>query len=144
MSIQTAELVLLPNEVNRIFAAVAAAEQRTTVEFHVVVETTSPSPSARAHELLRSSTARGGRRQRMLLLLLAHDRRCCVVTDSALRPLESTRVWRDVEHRLTLDVLHGKLAEGLADAINRFSHIVGGHFPAASAAPSFVHSYGKG
>jgi uncharacterized membrane protein len=129
MSIQTNELLLLPNDEIRVAQAVQAAEARTSVEFHVCIEATNRLPEARAFAFLRTSTARGGRRQRMLLYLLAHDRRCVVVTDPALQPLATTRVWRDVENRLTLDVLHGKLGEGMADAINRFSYIVAGHFP---------------
>jgi uncharacterized membrane protein len=133
MAIQAGELLLLPNDEGTIASAVETAEGRTSVEFHVCVEATSRYPEARAHALLRDATARGGRRQRMLLYLLAQDRRCYIATDPALRPLESTRVWRDVETRLTLDVLHGRLGEGMASAINRFSHIVAGHFPSASA-----------
>jgi uncharacterized membrane protein len=132
MALHATELLLLPNDAGLIASAVETAEERTSVEFHVCVEPTSRYPEARAHALLREATARGGRRQRMLLYLLAHDQRCYIATDPALRPLESTRVWRDVETRLTLDVLHGRLGEGMAAAINRFSHIVAGHFPSAA------------
>jgi uncharacterized membrane protein len=127
--------LLLPNDEGIVASAVATAEERTTVEFHVCVEATSRYPEARAYTLLREATARGGRRQRMLLYLLAEDRRCYIATDPALRPLQSTRAWRDVETRLTLDVLHGRLGEAMANAINRFSHIVAGHFPNAASAP---------
>jgi uncharacterized membrane protein len=41
-------------------------------------------------------------------------------------------VWRDVLNRLTMDLLHGKLGEGTADAVTRFSHIIAGHFPRAA------------
>ena len=133
MAFHATELLLLPNDAGQIASAVETAEERTSVEFHVCVEATSRYPEARAHALLREATARGGRRQRMLLYLLAHDQRCYIATDPALRPLESTRVWRDVETRLTLDVLHGRLGEGMAAAINRFSYIVAGHFPRATS-----------
>ncbi|HXU71987.1 MAG TPA: hypothetical protein VN947_21795 [Polyangia bacterium] len=129
MSILAEAPLLLPNEEGRIAAAVAAAEACTRVEFHVCIETTSRYPTTRAYALLRASTARGGRRQRMLLYLLTEDRRCYVATDPVLRPLESTGAWRDVEHRLTLDVLHGKLGEALATAIHRFSLIAARHLP---------------
>ena len=60
-----------------------------------------------------------------------------LVIDPALRALASTRVWRDVENRLTLDILAGKLADGIADAIQRFSYIAAGHFPlTATPAPA--------
>ena len=54
-----------------------------------------------------------------------------VITDKTLRPLEGARVWRDVANRLMLDLLHGRFGDGMADAVGRFSHIVGGHFPAS-------------
>jgi uncharacterized membrane protein len=123
----------MPNDEGRIAAAVQAAEDRTCVEFHVWVEATAREPDTRAHALLRASTARGGRRQRMLIYFLAHDRRCYLATDPPLHPIATTRVWRDVENRLTLDILGGRVGEGLADAINRFSHIVAGHFPAVTS-----------
>jgi len=135
MTFQAEMMVLLPNDEARIIAAIQDGESRTTVEFHVCVEATSREPEARAHALLSGATARGGRRQRVLFYVLAHDRRCCIVFDPALRPLATTRVWRDVEQRLTLDVLHGRVADGTADAIHRFSYIVGGHFPSASNRP---------
>ncbi len=132
MPLHTEELLLTPGDQAKIVAAVRAAGQRASVEMHVHVEATSRLPEARARDLLRGATAvSGGRRPTMLLYLLAHDRRCYVVTDQELRPLEGTRVWRDVANRLTLDLLHGKLGDGMSDAVNRFSHIVGGHFPAS-------------
>jgi uncharacterized membrane protein len=131
MSIQTEQLLLHPQDQEKIAAAVEAAEHRTSVKFHVHVEATSRYPEARAHDLLRAAIARAPRYHTMLLLMLAHDRRCYVVTDLALRPLEGARVWRDVVNRLMMDLLHGKLGEGMADAIGRFSHIVAGHFPGA-------------
>ena len=133
MAIQTDELLLHANDQSKIAAAIDAAEQRTSVEFHVHVEATSRYPEARARDLLRMAIARGHRRQGMLLYLLAHERRCYVVTDEQIRPLEGTRLWRDVVNRLVLDLLHGKLGDGVADAVGRFSHIVAGHFPAGSA-----------
>jgi uncharacterized membrane protein len=33
-------------------------------------------------------------------------------------------------NRLTIDLLHGKLGQGVADGITRLSHILAGHFPA--------------
>jgi len=129
MSFQTEMLLMLPNDEARIVAAIQEGEDRTTAEFHVCVEATSRDPFGRAGVLLAAATARGGRRQRILFLLLTHERRCIVVTDPALRVLTTTRVWRDVENKLTLDVLHGRLAEGTADAIHRLSFIAAGHFP---------------
>jgi uncharacterized membrane protein len=132
MSIQTDELLLHANDQDKIAAAIDAAEQRTSVEFHVHVEATSRYPEARARDLLRMAVARGHRRHAMLLYLLAHERRCYVATDETVRPLEGTRVWRDVVNRLILDLLHGKLGDGVADAVGRFSHIIAGHFPAGA------------
>ncbi len=129
MAIQTEQLLMHPQDQEKIAAAVEAAEQRTSVHFHVHVEATSRYPEARAHDLLRAAITRAPRHNSMLLYMLAHERRCYVVTDLALRPLEGTRVWRDVLNRLMLDLLHGKLGEGMADAVGRFSHIVAGHFP---------------
>ncbi|HEY2743710.1 MAG TPA: TPM domain-containing protein [Polyangia bacterium] len=129
MAIQTEQLLLHPLDQEKIAAAVEAAERRTSVQFHVHIEATSRYPEARAHDLLRAALTRSPRRNSMVLYLLAHERRAFIVTDLALRPLESTRVWRDVLNRLMLDLLHGKLGDGMADAVGRFSHIVGGHFP---------------
>jgi uncharacterized membrane protein len=129
MAIQTEQLLLHPQDQEKIAAAVEAAERRTSVQFHVHVEASSRYPEARAHDLLRAAITRSPRRNTMVLYLLAHERRCYVVTDLALRPLEGARVWRDVVNRLMLDLLHGKLGEGMADAVGRFSHIVAGHFP---------------
>ena len=129
MALHTDELLLQPNDQIKIAAALDAAEQRAAVDFHVHVEATSRLPEARARDLLRQASKRPHRAHAMLLYLLAHERRCYVVTDEALRPLESTRVWRDVVNRLVLDLLHGKLGDGMADAVGRFSHIVAGHFP---------------
>lgn len=129
MALHAEQLLLNPNDQIKIAAAVEAAEQRTMVDFHVHVEATSRYPEARARDLLRAAIARPHRRHTMLLYLLAHERRCYVVTDEALRPLEGTRVWRDVLNRLILDLLHGKLGDGVSDAVGRFSHIAAGHFP---------------
>lgn len=129
MAITTEPLLLQSNDQTKLAAAVEAAERRTAVEFHVRVEATSRDPDERAYELFGVAAARSRRRHCVLLYLAAHDRRWFVVTDEALRPLASTRVWRDVGNRLTLDLLHGKAGDGLADAIGRFSHIVAGHFP---------------
>ena len=41
MGLHSEPLLLLPNDEARILAAVGAAEERTTVEFHVWVEATS-------------------------------------------------------------------------------------------------------
>jgi uncharacterized membrane protein len=136
MGLQTVPLLLLPNDESHILAAVEAAEERTTVQFHVCVEASSREAEARAGALLRASTARAGRHQRILIYVLAHDRRCVVVIDPALRAIASTRVWRDVENRLTLDILAGKLAIGAADAVQRFSYIAAGHFPLSPASAS--------
>ncbi len=137
MSLHTEELLLSPNDHAKIASAIAAAEQRASFDLHVFVEATSRYPEARARDLLRTESAvRGSRRPALLLYLLAHDRRCWLVTDDTLRPLEGTRVWRDVANRLMLDLLHGKLGDGMADAISRFSHIVGGHFPATVDLPT--------
>jgi uncharacterized membrane protein len=135
MSLHSEPLLLLPNDEAQILAALQAADERTTVETHVRVEASSRDSEARAGALLRASTARAGRRQRLLLYVLAHDRRCVVVIDPALRALASTRVWRDVENRLTLDILAGKLSDGIVNAIQRFSYIAAGHFP-LTAIPS--------
>jgi uncharacterized membrane protein len=132
MAIHTEELLLTPDDHAKIAAAVHAAEQRTSVEIHVHVGATSRYPEARASDLLRAAAAaHTSRRPAMLLYLLMHERRCFVVTDKTLRPLEGTRVWRDVTNRLMLDLLHGRVGEGMADAVGRFSHIAGGHFPAS-------------
>ena len=137
MAIHIEELLLSPTDHARISAAVEAAQQRASFEIDVYVEATCRCPEARARDLLRSENAvRGSRRPAMLLYLLAHDRRCHIVTDETLRPLEGTRVWRDVANRLMLDLLHGKLGAGTADAVGRFSHIVAGHFPATVDVPS--------
>ncbi|HXU74061.1 MAG TPA: hypothetical protein VN947_32300 [Polyangia bacterium] len=129
MALHTEELLLHPNDQIKIAGAVEAAEQRTAVDFHVHVEATCRYPEARARDLLRLAARRPHRAHGMLLYLLAHERRCYIVTDEALRPLEGTRVWRDVTNRLVLDLLHGKLGDGMSDAVGRFSHIVAGHFP---------------
>ncbi|MCU1278323.1 MAG: hypothetical protein JWM53_1869 [bacterium] len=131
MAIHTQELLLTPDDHAKIVAAVQAAEQRASVDIHVHVEATSRYPEGRASDLLRGATAARAGRHAMLLYLLAHERRCFVVTDKTLRPLEGTRVWRDVANRLMLDLLHGKIGDGMSDAVGRFSHIVGGHFPAS-------------
>ena len=127
MALHTQELLLTPDAHAKIAAAIQAAQERAAVEIHVHVEATSRFPEARAGDLLRAAASR---RPAMLLYLLTHERRCYIVTDRTLRPLEGARVWRDVANRLTLDLLHGKFGDGLADAVGRFSHIVGGHFPA--------------
>ena len=134
MAIHSEQLLLHPQDLDKIAAAVDAADARTSVHFHVHVEASSRYPEARAGELLRAAITRAPRHHAMLLYLLAHERRCFVVTDLALRPLEGTRVWRDVVNRLMLDLLHGKLGDGMADALGRFSHIVAGHFPSAIVA----------
>ena len=137
MAIHIEELLLSPTDSARISEAVDAAHQRASFEIDVHIEATCRCPEARARDLLRSESAvRGNRRPAMLLYLLAHDRRCHIVTDDTLRPLEGTRVWRDVANRLMLDLLHGKLGAGTADAVGRFSHIVAGHFPATVDVPS--------
>jgi uncharacterized membrane protein len=133
MAIHIEELLVTPDAHAKIAAAVEAAEQRASVEIHVHVEATSRYPEARALDLLRKA---GARRPAMLLYLLTHERRCFVVTDKTLRPLEGTRVWRDVANRLMLDLLHGKFGDGMADAVGRFSHIAGGHFPASVDIPA--------
>jgi uncharacterized membrane protein len=137
MAIHIQDLLLTSDDHAKIAAAVQAAEQRAAVEVHVHVEATSRYPEARASDLLRGATAvRGPRRPAILLYLLTHERRCFVVTDKELRPLEGTRVWRDVANRLMLDLLHGKLGDGMVDAVGRFSHIVAGHFPASVDVPA--------
>jgi uncharacterized membrane protein len=132
MAMQIQEFLLTPDAQAKIAAAIEAAQERASVEFHVHVEATSRYPEARAEaragDLLRAVSAR---RPAMLLYLLTHERRCYIATDKTLRPLEGARLWRDVADRLTLDLLHGKFGDGLADAVGRFSHIVGGHFPAS-------------
>jgi len=129
MALQTDELLLHATDQTRIAAAIEAAEQRAAAAFHVHVEATSRYPEARATDLLRLARGREAR-PALLLYLLAHERRCYIVTDQQLRPLAETRVWRDVTNRLILDLLHGRLGDGTADAVARFSHIVAGHFPA--------------
>ena len=132
MALHTEELLLHPNDQIKIAAAVDAAEQRTSVDFHVHVEATSRLPEARARDFLRQASKRPHRAHGMVIYLLAHERRCYIATDEALRPLEGTRPWRDVVNHLVLDLLHGKLGDGMADAVGRFSHIVAGHFPAVA------------
>jgi uncharacterized membrane protein len=137
MTIHMQELLLTSDSHAKIVDAVKAAEERAFVDIHVHIEASSRYPEARASDLLRAATAtRGVRRPAMILYLLTHERRCFVITDKTLRPLEGTRVWRDVANRLMLDLLHGKFGDGMADAIGRFSHIIGGHFPAIMDIPT--------
>jgi uncharacterized membrane protein len=124
------EELLYPADQIVIRSALESAAQRTSVEFNVHVEDTCRYPEARALGLFRTlQAARAGRRHGVLLFLLSNQRHCLIVVDEAVRPLEGTRVWRDVANRLTIDLLHGKIGQGVADAVTRFSHILAGHFP---------------
>jgi hypothetical protein len=124
------DLLLHPVDQRAIRSAVEDAERRTSVEINVHVETTSRYPEARALALFRRlKTMRAGRRIGVLMYLLVQERRCFLVVDEPVRALEGTRVWSDVTNRLTIDLLHGKIGQGVSDAITRFSHILAGHYP---------------
>jgi uncharacterized membrane protein len=131
MITQTDKL-LHPYDQEIIRGAVTAAEQRAAVEVALHVEPSTRFLEARATDLARAlRLVRSDPRHLLFVYLAAHDRRCVVIADEAIRPLQATRVWSDVINRLTIDLLHGRLGQGVADAVTRLSHILAGHFPAA-------------
>jgi uncharacterized membrane protein len=98
------------------------------------IEGTARYPEARARDLARAAAlTRSDSHHFLFVYLLTHDRRCLVVVSDTIRPLQGTRVWVDVINRLTIDLLHGKVGQGVADAITRLSYILAGHFPAEDA-----------
>ncbi|MDB4966179.1 MAG: rane protein [Myxococcales bacterium] len=129
--ITQADKLLHPHDQQLVRAAVAAAEGRADVEVVVHAERSSRYPEARANDLMKAlRLQRTDPRHCLFVYVAAEDRRCIVVADAAIRPLQGTRVWSDVMNRLTIDLLHGKVGQGLADTITRLSHILAGHFPA--------------
>jgi uncharacterized membrane protein len=122
--------LLHPSDQRTILLAIGAADRRSSIALHVHVEATCRYPEARARQLLHAlKIGRPHRRSGVLLLLLVEERRCVVVVDAPVQPVERTSVWQDVVNHLTIDLRHGKMGQGIADALNRFSHILAGHFP---------------
>jgi uncharacterized membrane protein len=126
--------LLHPNDQQRIRSAIDASDGRTAVEVLIHIEGTARYPEARARDLARAAAlTRSDSRQFLFLYLLTNERRCLIIVSDTLRPLQGTRVWVDVINRLTIDLLHAKVGQGVADAITRLSYILAGHFPAEDA-----------
>jgi uncharacterized membrane protein len=131
--ITQADRVLHPYDQELIRGAIIAAERRAAVEVVLHVESSSRYPEARAVDLARAfGLTRSDPRHFLFVYLAGQDRRCAVVADEEIRPLQGSRVWSDVINRLTIDLIHGKVGQGVADAITRLSYILAGHFPASS------------
>jgi uncharacterized membrane protein len=122
--------LLHPHDQRMILAAVVAAERRTSAQFKVHVEASCHQPHARARELLgRLKVTRTDRANGVLLFLTVHDRRCVLVADDGLRALQASPRWQEIVHRLTLDLRHGRVGNGVADALTSLSKIIAPHFP---------------
>ncbi len=132
--------LLHPHDQRKILSAVEAAERRTSAEFKVHVEGSARHPHARAHELFRRlKVERTDEDNGILLFLTVHDRHCLIVAGHGLQQMQTSRAWHDIVHRLMVDLRHGQIGQGVADAIMRLSLHLAARFPRGADDVNEVH-----
>jgi len=123
--------VLTPADLDRIAAAVRAAEAGTGAEIRVHLDARCPGdPLARAVAVFeRLGLTRKVERSGVLVYLALEDRKLAVIGDTGIHARVSEEYWASLSVRLADHCRAGRPAEGLVTVVGEVGALLARHFP---------------
>jgi uncharacterized membrane protein len=121
----------LPVDEQRVTAAIAAAEQRTSGEIRVLVArqpATDPVAAAQQHFARLGMTQTAGRNG-VLIFIAPALRTFAVVGDTAVHEKCGDAFWRELADAMSERFKRGEFTEGLVLGIDRAGALLAAHFP---------------
>lgn len=116
---------------DRVVAAIAAAEKKTSGEIRVVLarhQAADPVAAAQKH-FERLGMTRTRQRNGVLILLAPRSRTFAIIGDSGVHEKCGNAFWREIAAAMAAHFQRGEFTAGLAHGIERAGALLATHFP---------------